>query len=165
MKAKKILTAVLFGFVAVSVVFAIVKETTKGRPPEQMEVERPASKEAASPAEGSPVKVVAYYFRTNVRCAKCIKFERYSREAVASGFQKALEDGRLEFKIVNYEEPDNSHYIEDYKLYTKSIVLVEMHGNEQVRWKNLDKIWRLVGSKEEFIDYVQDEIRSYVQGA
>ena len=86
-------------------------------------------------------------------------------EAVASGFQKALEDGRLEFKIVNYEEPDNSHYIEDYKLYTKSIVLVEMHENEQVRWKNLDKIWRLVGSKEEFIDYVQDEIRSYVQGA
>ncbi|MCK5558423.1 MAG: hypothetical protein KAJ01_08595 [Candidatus Hydrogenedentes bacterium] len=60
MKAKKILTAVLLGFVAVSVVFAIVKETTKGRPSEQMEVERPASKEAAYPAEGPPVKVVVF---------------------------------------------------------------------------------------------------------
>lgn len=162
MKAKKILTAVLLVFVAVSVVFAIVKETTKSPPSEQTDVERPAVQKASAPVETSPEKVIVYYFRTNVRCAKCIKFEKYSRKAVVTGFQKALEDGRLEYKIVNIEEPGNKHYVEDYKLYTKSIVVVEMKGDEQVRWNNLDKIWQLVSSEEKFIDYIQEGVRSYL---
>ena len=162
MKAKKIVTAVLLGFVAVSVVFAIVKETTKSTPSEQADAERPPVQKASGPVEASPKKVIVYYFRTNVRCAKCIKFEQYSRKAVVAGFQKALEDGRLECKIVNIEEPGNEHYVKDYKLYTKSIVLVEMKGDEQVRWNNLDKIWQLVTSEEKFIDYVQQGVRSYL---
>ncbi len=162
MKAKKILTAVLLGFVAVSVVFAIVKETTKSAPSEQADVERPAVQKASAPVDVSPEKVIVYYFRTNVRCATCTKFETYSRKAVVTGFQNALEGGRLEFKIVNLEEPGNEHYVKDYKLYTKSIVVVEMKGDEQVRWNNLDKIWQLVSSEEKFIDYIQEGVRSYL---
>jgi hypothetical protein len=162
MKAKKILTAVLLGFVAVSVVFAIVKETTKGTPSEQVDVERPVSDNASSPAETSPQRVIVYYFSTNARCATCMKFEQYSRKAVVTGFQKAIEDGRLEYKMVNYEKPGNEHYVEDYKLYAKSIVVVEMKGDERVRWNNLDKIWQLVSSEKEFIDYIQEGVRSYL---
>jgi hypothetical protein len=162
MMSKKVLTAVLLGFVAVSVVFAIVKETTKSAPSERTDAERPAVQKASAPVEASPEKVIVYYFRTNVRCAKCIKFEKYSRKAVVTGFQKALENGRLEYKIVNLEEPGNEHYVKDYNLYTKSIVVVEMKGDEQVRWSNLDKIWQMVGSEEKFIDYVQEGVRNYL---
>jgi hypothetical protein len=91
-----------------------------------------------------------------------MKFEQYSRKAVVTGFQKALEDGRLEYKMVNYEKPGNEHYVEDYKLYAKSIVVVEMKGDERVRWNNLDKIWQLVSSEKEFIDYIQEGVRSYL---
>ena len=163
MKSKRIIVAVLLGFVVASVVFAIVKETTKYTPLEQAVVEGPAAEEALSPAEASPHKVILYYFHGNARCPTCMKFESYSKEAVKTGFQNELEDGRLSFRIVNVDEPGNAHYNEDYRLYTKSIVLVEMEGDEQVRWSNLDKIWDLVGSKETFVQYVQDEVKAYLR--
>ena len=163
MKSKRIIVAVLLGFVTVSVVFAIVKETTKDTPFEQAVAEGPAPEEASSLPETSPHKVMLYYFHGNARCPTCMKFESYSKEAVRNGFRTELEDGRLKFRIVNVDEPGNAHYTEDYKLYTKSIVLVEMNGDEQVRWSNLDKIWDLVGSKETFVRYVQDGVKEYLQ--
>lgn len=163
MKSKRIIVAVLLGFVIASVVFAIAKETTKDTPLEQTGAEGPAPEETSSLPEASPHKVILYYFHGNARCPTCMKFESYSREVVKTGFQNELEDGRLKFRIVNVDEPGNAHYVEDYKLYTKSIVLVEMQGNEQVRWSNLDKIWDLVGSKETFVGYVQDGLKEYLQ--
>jgi hypothetical protein len=163
MKSKRIIVAVLLGFVTASVVFAIVKETTKDKPLEQAVAEGPAAEETSSAADVSPHKVILYYFHGNARCPTCMKFESYSREVVKTGFQNELEGGRLKFRIVNVDEPGNAHYVEDYKLYTKSLVLVEMKGDEQVRWSNLDKIWDLVGSKETFVGYVQDGLKEYLQ--
>ncbi len=163
MKYKPIVVAVLLGFVAASVVFAIVKETTKEASLEQAVAQQLVPEQASSLQEASPHKVVLYYFHGNARCPTCMKFESYSKEAVRTVFQDELEDGRLKFSIVNVDEPGNAHYVEDYKLYTKSLVLVEMEGDRQARWSNLDKIWDLVGSKETFVRYVQDGVKAYLQ--
>jgi len=152
-KSKAILTGVLVAFVIASVAVAIVKEVRKGVPP--------GPNEAPANAETSPEKVVVYYFRGNARCPACVKFEAYTREAIKSGFPKALEDKRLEFRTVNVEEPGNGHYVDEYDLYTKSVVVVKMKGNERVRRTNLSRIWDLVWSKEEFVEYVQDAVRDY----
>ena len=163
MKYRPIVVAVLLGFVAASVVFAIVKETTKEAPLEQAVAQQPVPEETSSSPGASPHKVILYYFHGNARCPTCMKFESYSKEAVRTAFQNELEDGRLKFRIVNVDQPANTHYVEDYKLYTKSLVLVEMDGDRQARWSNLDKIWDLVGSKETFVRYVQDGVTAYLQ--
>jgi hypothetical protein len=93
-----------------------------------------------------------------------LKIEAYSRDAIESGFKDALEAGRLEFKSVNVDEPENGHYVQDYDLYTRSLVLVETDGDKQVRWKNLTRVWDLVRSKEQFVKYVQDALRGYLEG-
>jgi len=109
--------------------------------------------------------VVAYYFHGNFRCQTCRKIEAYSREAVESGFPEDLKAGRLEWRVINVEEPGNEHFIQDYQLFSKSLVLVAKEGSKQTRWKNLQKVWTLVGDKEAFIQYVQDEIRAHLGGA
>ena len=109
--------------------------------------------------------VVAYYFHGNFRCQTCRKIEALSREAVESGFPEDLKVGRLEWRVINVEEPGNEHFIQDYQLFSKSLVLVAKEGSKQTRWKNLQKVWTLVGDKEGFIQYVQDEIRAYLRGA
>jgi hypothetical protein len=109
--------------------------------------------------------VVAYYFHGNFRCQTCRKIEAISREAVESGFPEELKTGRLEWHVINVEEPENEHFVKDYQLFSKSLVLVAREGSKQTRWKNLQKVWTLVGDKEEFIQYVRDEIRAYQGGA
>ena len=48
------------------------------------------------------------------------------------------------------------------KLVSKSIVVAKLQGDEEVEWKNLDQIWKLVGDKETFINYIQQEIKTYL---
>jgi len=59
----------------------------------------------------------------------------------------------------------NEHFIQDYQLFSKSLVLVAKEGSKQTRWENLQEVWTLVGNKEAFIKYVQAEIRAYLGAA
>jgi hypothetical protein len=106
--------------------------------------------------------VVAYYFHGNFRCQTCRKLEAFSREAVESGFPADLKAGRIEWHVINVEEPGNEHFVQDYQLVSKALVLVAKDGSKQTQWKNLRDIWTLVNNKEAFIKYVQTEIRSYL---
>jgi len=108
-------------------------------------------------------EVIAYYFHTTYRCVSCKKIEAYSREAIETGFTKELENGTLKFESINIDESDNKHFVKDYQLYTKSLVICDMKDGKQVRWKNLIKVWELVGNKDEFFKYVQDEINAYLK--
>ena len=106
--------------------------------------------------------VVAMYFHGNVRCATCRKIETYADEAIAQGFVEELESGRLAWRVVNIEEPGNKHFIQDFQLVTRSVVLVEYRDGKIVRWENLDKVWQLVRNKEQFFGYVEDETREFL---
>jgi hypothetical protein len=37
-----------------------------------------------------------------------------------------------------------------------------MENGEETAWKNLDQIWKLVGDKDDFIDYIQSETRAFI---
>lgn len=109
-------------------------------------------------------KITVYYFHTSYRCSNCVKIEKYSSEAVQSGFPKELKDGKIVWKVVNVEKEPNKHFIKDYQLYTKSLVIVKMKNGKQIEWKNLNKIWELLYNKSKFIGYVQDEVKNYLKG-
>jgi len=172
MKTKTIISAVLLVFVLTSVAYLIVKEMhalaqsapAEANLPEVEPNQGPSSEVVVTPnapPEASQ-KVVVYYFHNNFRCAKCRKFESYSREIIEADFSNALNDGRLEWKVVNIDEPANKHFVRDYQLYTKSIIVSKIQDGKQTEWKNLDKIWKLVGDKKAFVKYVQDEVSTYL---
>lgn len=117
---------------------------------------------AAEDSTAAAPTFVAYYFHGTRRCSNCRKIEAYSAEAIQAGFADELKDGRLEWRVVNIDESENRHYIQDYQLYTKSVVLSSMTGGKEIKWINLDKIWQLLGDKEKFIDYVQEETRAFM---
>lgn len=109
-------------------------------------------------------KVIAYYFHTDTRCSTCIKIEQYSHEAIEQGFANELKNGTLEMRIVNYERPEHRHFMQDYKLVSKSLVLVNMVNGKQTKWTNLKMVWQLTGHKDAFLNYVRKEVRSYLSG-
>ena len=124
----------------------------------------PDTEQDVKPNAGGPSrKVIAYYFHGNFRCSTCRAIEALSQESIQTGFAEALKQGILEWKVVNVEEPANRHFIKDYQLYSKSLVLVKMEGDKQLEWKNLDRIWELVRDKPAFLKYVQAEISGYLK--
>ena len=110
-------------------------------------------------------KVVVYYFHGNVRCTTCKKIEKYSREAVEHYFPNELKNGKLVFRTMNVEEAANHHYIQDYQLFSKSLVVSLEKQGKEVTWKNLTDVWKLVGDKDKFFQYVQDEVEKFLKQA
>ncbi|RPI27862.1 MAG: hypothetical protein EHM61_07040 [Acidobacteria bacterium] len=122
--------------------------------------------EAARQTNQAPTadsKVVAYYLHGTTRCNTCRTIEAYATEAVQTGFGDALKAGKVEWRTLNVEEPANRHFIKDYQLYTRSVVLASYQGDKQLRWKNLEKVWELVGDKPGFTRYVQTEVKSFLE--
>ncbi len=113
-------------------------------------------------ASDATTRVVAYYFHGNVRCATCRKLEAYSEEAITEGFPGELAEGRLVWRAVNVDEPDNARFVRDFELVSKAVVLVRYRGEEVVGWRNLGLIWQLVRSREGFLAYVRDETRRFL---
>ena len=173
MKPKSLVSLALLIFVVVAVIFLIGKEiqtsegiaSTPGTGLMVGTISKGASPIPDASTQQGNQKVVAYYFHGRVRCVSCVKIETLSRKAVTDGFPKDLTKGRLEFRDVNVEEPGNRHFIEDYRLTSQSLVIVEYRDGRQVRWKNLEKVWTLLHSEKEFVPYVQEGVSSYLKGA
>jgi hypothetical protein len=110
-------------------------------------------------------KVVAYYFHGTFRCPTCHKLELYSKEAIETNFQDELASGRLAFKVINVEDKGNEHYMSDYQLYTKSLILSLVKDGKEIKSKNLEKIWDYVGNKQKYFDYVKSEIADLLKEA
>jgi len=172
MKTKTIISTVLVLFIFASVAYLVVGELRSLSQSPQAEVNWPEvepnqgpSSEAVvtpnAPPEASQ-KVVVYYFHGDFRCATCRKFETFSDEALQQVFRDELEDGRLKWQVVNIDKPGNGHFVTDYQLHTRAIVISKIKDGKQTGWKNLEKIWELVGDKKAFVKYVQDEVSTYL---
>jgi len=158
MTARRLVAAALLLFVVASVGFLVAEQLAR----------RPGAAQSASARDTAPAMaprrtVVAYYFHASVRCVTCRTIEAYARDAIETGFAGALRSGALQWRPTNVEEPGNEHFIQDYRLVTRSLVLVDIRDGAQVQWKNLDQVWNLVGDKPAFIWYVQDEVRAYLR--
>ena len=62
----------------------------------------------------------------------------------------------------NLDEDANAHFIDDYKLFTKSLVLVRYENGQQTKWKNCDKVWELLHDEAAFKKYVESEVASFL---
>ncbi len=136
-------------------------------------LEKAESEKVTSPLAGSAVvsdedsvslqkSVIVYYFHGNFRCTSCHRIEQYTKEAVGQYFSDELSSGRLVFSPVNVEKQGNEHFVKDYQLYTKSVVLSLVRNGDEIKYINLEKVWNYLGNKEQFFSYVKSEVEKYL---
>jgi hypothetical protein len=149
---RKLIPIALF-FLTVAALGAIYVHSEKAR----------VDPQAASQPETTDTKVIAYYFHVTVRCTTCRMIESYSREVVEQKFGADIAKGRLQYKLVNLQLPENRHFVKDYQLFTKSLVVVRFDKGKQTEYKVLNDTWELVGDKSAMQAYVEREVRDYLK--
>jgi hypothetical protein len=151
---RRILTGSLLLFVAAGV-FTMVGKELRSKP-------LPAGPSAGISTEvpTEARQVIAYYFLGKVRCSSCRKIEEVSRRTIEESFRRDLAAGRLRFLIVNVDQPENRHFVEEFRLESSALVLVEMRDGKPVVWKNLPDVWTLVEDVQKLEKYVRDEVAS-----
>jgi len=125
-----------------------------------------AAKEAPADSQkkdGSTV--IAYYFHGDYRCYNCMTIEQYSKEAIEKYFPAQLKNGKLTFEVINIDQPENTHFVKDYQLYTRTLIIAEFKNGKQVRWTSLTKVWDYIKDRDAFHKYVKMEIDTYLAGS
>jgi len=122
-------------------------------------LERRGSTEASE-----STRVLVYYFHGYVRCSTCRRIEMLAHLALQQEFSGELEDGRLQWQAVNIDEDPNAHFVDDYRLFSRALVVQTIRDGKKAEWKNLNRIWELIGDEMAFVKYVQDEVGSFLEG-
>lgn len=113
--------------------------------------------------KSSDSKFVVYYFMYLPRCMTCSKIENDTKDIVTKTFKKEIDSGNLTFKTVDIEQKENSHFKNDFQLFTKSVVLVEEKNGKVVKHQNLQKIWELIHSPEKYNTYIVDSVKQFIK--
>lgn len=152
MSLKTVVTLVLLAFVVVAVGTVVLqsREAAVGNDPSTAGATEALN---GNPADG----VVAFYFHGTMRCVTCKKLEAYSREA--------FEGSGIALQVVNTDLPENRHFVDDFQLVTRSLVLAEYRSGQIARWSNLERVWELVGEQVAFLNYVRGQADAFEQEA
>ncbi len=139
---------------------AVVAGAVAPGPPKAKRAPAPVATPAAATATPAPSdQTLVYYFHGTARCATCRTIEAYAREAVTGAFAADLEARRIGWQALNVDEPANQHFVRDFQLYTRSVVVVDARNPK--RFKVLERVWELVRDKPAFQKYVEQEIRDF----
>jgi hypothetical protein len=147
---RRLTTAGLLAFVVASLGLAVADATGLRATPTPV----------GDPPPPAKAPVVAYYFHSNHRCPTCRAIEANGQAALAD----AVRDGRVEWRVVNYDAAANKHFAEDYELAFASLVLVATDGGSPPRRKTLDRVWGLHADPPAFARYVQAELAAFTGG-
>jgi hypothetical protein len=120
---------------------------------------------ATHDAVASHQQIVVYYFHGGRRCKTCLSIETTSRDLISSRFAEQLRSGELAWQVVNYDEPENEHFIKDFGLVSSSLVIVEMKEGEAVEYEVLQKTWPLAHDKPGFEYYVEQSVLKHLGSA
>lgn len=162
MKAQQVLTIALLLLVAGSLVWMAVGEKTAAR---QSGSEVATQSSPALESKKLDSYVVAYYFHGDVRCVTCRNMEAYADEAISQNFTGELASGTLEWRKVNVDDAAHRHFITDFNLSTRSMVLARYEDGNLTAYENLEAVWSLSGDKSAFIEYVVQKTREMVESS
>ena len=163
MNVKRIASFALLLFVGVSVGYMVVTEARRGSATDASVDEQASEMEAISEDAVRDNQVIAYYFHGTARCKTCRKIEAFTLEALEGEFSEALSGGDLVWRPVNIDEPENEHFVQDYDLTTRTVVLVDLKDGVPSDWTALPRVWELVRDREAFFSYIQTETQRFLE--
>lgn len=109
--------------------------------------------------------VDVYYFHGNQRCMSCNKIEAYTKEAVEKNFAADIKKGRVVMHVVNLDDAANKHYIQDFQIGAKSVLVTRSVDGKAESMRKLDQVWVLLRDKKKFQTYVQKNVDAAKKGA
>lgn len=174
MKPRTQIILVLAVLVAVAVLSSVQQRTNPGRAQNggaccplmaALDAKPVAAATSQTATNAATEQVIAYYFHGTVRCETCLLIEKLATMVVEQEFTTELATNRLVFTPVNYELPENTHFLTDYKLPCPSLVLVKRRDGKEEDWKLLADTWQLVHEPIKLNAYVESEVRHFLNGA
>ncbi len=120
----------------------------------------PAASDGLSVVAGD--QVVMTYFISGTRCESCQKIEALAKETAEQDFAAALASCQLVVRVIATGKPGQQHFIQDYQITSKTVILSHRKDGKQTEWADMAKVWDLLDDAPGFHAYLGKQIRAYL---
>jgi len=122
----------------------------------------PKAATASAQADSASDKVIVYYFHGTRRCPTCLGIQETIAKTIRERFAAETASGALAFKEINFEEPENKHFVKEYSLGFSTMVVVANKGQATLKWDNFNKVWDYAHNPEALTEYTEKGVRAYL---
>jgi hypothetical protein len=150
---RRVVTALLLAFAVFSLGFFAGKETERARA---------SGRSAPASSRTMPRQLVATWFHETKRCEKCLLIEQYGREAIVDGYPADIPSGRVVWRVLDMDLPENRTYREHYGLTGSSLILADFHDGVEADFTNVRRVWDLTDDRETFLATVREAADFYM---
>ncbi|MCC6699175.1 MAG: hypothetical protein IT365_26355 [Candidatus Hydrogenedentes bacterium] len=155
MTTKRLIAAILVIFALGSVAYTVVREGIQRRT-------HSTSEPVNAGHSGVSPSVIVFFFDSDKECTTCSQLESYALEMIQNDFAPELSSGKLRWRVINVDEPENEHYVTEYGLYSKAVVVSRIENGQEMRWENLEDIWELVYDKPAYQEYIRTNVKDFL---
>jgi len=160
MMKKNVFISILIGFILV-VGFLVVKGSGKSNH---------TSSEVLSSSSISPTvipqisvipadKIGVIHFHGTQQCWSCITVGKYALKTIKEKFPNEYENGKIVFKDINGELPENRDIVIKYQASGSSLFINAIRNGQD----NIEEdvtVWRLISNENQFVDYFQNKLNN-----
>lgn len=102
-------------------------------------------------------KVQVFLFHSTQRCATCSAIGKLAGETVNERFQDEIKSGRIEFKEINIDLPENEELARKFGATGSTLRLNSINNGEDNITEDT-RVWRLTSNTKAFKDYLEAKL-------
>ena len=160
MKTKQIIRNLLAVLILGSLIIWAKREVSKSQEYSAAEGQAPPTEDTLPIIDGP--QVIMTYFLSGTRCESCKTIEALSQETAETDFPNELASNQLIYRVVDTDKPTDHHYVKDYELTSKTVVLSRRLNGKENDWKDMDKVWDHLDDPQAFRTYLGEQVRAYL---
>ena len=112
----------------------------------------------------APDKVEVYHFHPTQQCTSCKTLGAYAEKTINESFSGEVESGRLIFRHVNFNLPENAELVKKYGVTGSSLWIGVYNASGFYKTENLN-VWYKINNETEYKSYLTGVIEKKLAGA
>lgn len=159
---KKFVIGIVIFSIALLIIFAFASKNDNGvQENEQVsQNEAQATEENTEPQSKIPAeKIEVVHFHATQQCWSCKTVGEYALKTIKEKFPEEYKNGKIIFKDINGELPENRDIVIEYQARGSSLFINAIRNGED----NIEEdttVWRLITNEEQFISYFEDKLKT-----
>jgi len=106
----------------------------------------------------SSEKIEVFVFHATQRCVSCINIGKYTQAVIEEKFPEELKSGKITFREVNIDSPENFQMAKDYGVSGSALYINAIKDGKDNHEEDTT-VWRLVTNEAQIKSYFEAKLR------
>ena len=123
----------------------------------QIKINIPQSSTPMSVMPADKIEVI--HFHGTEQCVSCITVGKYALQTIKDKFPEEYASGKIVFKEINAELPENQVIVTKYQARGSSLFVNAIRGEKDDILEDVT-VWRLVNDEDQFVSYFKNKLNT-----